>query len=241
LLYAGDEKTQLSWMDAKSGETVFTPRYGKAVEIQALWYNALRVMQNLAEHFKDEAERAQYAAMADLAELSFNQSFWNEAENCLFDCINGSRDASIRPNQIFAASLKYSMLSNERAQKVVRKVEQELLTPFGLRTVSPRDANYHPLYAGDGFARDGAYHQGTVWAWLIGGFIDAYARVFAEEPDIKEKISGWLEPFKKHLTEAGIGQISEIFDGDAPHNAGGCVAQAWSVAEVLRVAAKYLD
>jgi predicted glycogen debranching enzyme len=241
LLYAGDENTQLTWMDAKSGDTVFTPRYGKAVEIQALWYNALRVMQNLAEHFKDEGDRAQYQAMADLAELSFNQSFWNEAENCLFDCINGSRDAAIRPNQIFAASLKYSMLSNERAEKVVRKVEQELLTPFGLRTLSPRDADYHPRYAGNGFARDGAYHQGTVWAWLIGGFIDAYVRVFADESDTKEKINGWLAAFKKHLTEAGVGQISEIFDGDEPHNPGGCIAQAWSVAEVLRIADKYLD
>ncbi|HEX8195262.1 MAG TPA: amylo-alpha-1,6-glucosidase [Pyrinomonadaceae bacterium] len=233
LLYAGDETTQLTWMDAKSGETVFTPRFGKAVEIQALWYNALRVMENLAARFEDEAERAQYAAMADLAELSFNQSFWNEQEECLFDCINGGRDAAIRPNQIFAVSLKHALITGEKARKVVEKVERELLTPVGLRSLSPKDANYCPRYEGDGFRRDSAYHQGTIWGWLAGAFWTARGKVF---PNETEKFQDWLENFKAHLSEAGVGQISEIFDAEAPHAPRGCIAQAWSVAEILRAA-----
>ncbi|HEX9930564.1 MAG TPA: amylo-alpha-1,6-glucosidase [Pyrinomonadaceae bacterium] len=233
LLYAGDETTQLTWMDAKSGETVFTPRFGKAVEIQALWYNALRVMENLAARFEDEAERAQYAAMADLAELSFNQSFWNEQEECLFDCINGGRDASVRPNQIFAVSLKHALITGEKARKVVEKVERELLTPVGLRSLSPKDANYCPRYEGDGFRRDSAYHQGTIWSWLAGAFWTARGKVFPTET---EKFQDWLENFKVHLSEAGVGQISEIFDAESPHTPRGCIAQAWSVAEILRAA-----
>ncbi|HEX8567699.1 MAG TPA: amylo-alpha-1,6-glucosidase [Pyrinomonadaceae bacterium] len=231
LLYAGDETTQLTWMDAKSGDTVFTPRFGKAVEIQALWYNALRVMENLAARFEDEAERAQYAAMADLAELSFNQSFWNEQEECLFDCINGGRDAAVRPNQIFAVSLKHALITGEKARKVVEKVERELLTPVGLRSLSPKDANYCPRYEGDGFRRDSAYHQGTVWSWLAGAFWTARGKVFPTET---EKFQDWLENFKAHLSEAGVGQISEIFDAESPHAPRGCIAQAWSVAEILR-------
>ncbi|HEX8397334.1 MAG TPA: amylo-alpha-1,6-glucosidase [Pyrinomonadaceae bacterium] len=233
LLYAGDETTQLTWMDAKSGDTVFTPRFGKAVEIQALWYNALRVMENLAARFEDEAERAQYAAMADLAELSFNQSFWNDQEECLFDCINGGRDASVRPNQIFAVSLKHALITGEKARKVVEKVERELLTPVGLRSLSPKDANYCPRYEGDGFRRDSAYHQGTIWSWLAGAFWTARGKVFPNEP---QKFQDWLENFKGHLSEAGVGQISEIFDAEAPHAPRGCIAQAWSVAEILRAA-----
>lgn len=233
LLYAGDETTQLTWMDAKSGDTVFTPRFGKAVEIQALWYNALRVMENLAARFEDEAERAQYAAMADLAELSFNQSFWNESEECLFDCINGGRDAAIRPNQIFSVSLKHALLKGERARKVVEKVERELLTPVGLRSLSPKDANYRPRYEGDGFERDSAYHQGTAWGWLAGAFWTAHAKVF---PNEQKKLQDWLENFKTHLFKAGVGQISEIFDAEPPHAPRGCIAQAWSVAEILRIA-----
>jgi predicted glycogen debranching enzyme len=231
LLFAGDETTQLTWMDAKSGDTVFTPRYGKAVEIQALWYNALRVMENLAARFDDEAERAQYAAMADLAELSFNQSFWNEQEECLFDCINGGRDASVRPNQIFAVSLKHALVTGEKARKVVEKVERELLTPVGLRSLSAKDANYCPRYKGDGFRRDSAYHQGTVWGWLAGAFWTARGKVFPTET---KKFQDWLENFKAHLSEAGVGQISEIFDAETPHAPRGCIAQAWSVAEILR-------
>ena len=236
LLWAGDENTQLTWMDAKYGETAFTPRYGKAVEIQSLWYNALRVMEDLAEKFGDKSGCAQYAAMADLCEFSFSQSFWNKEENCLFDCINGERDASVRPNQIFAVSLKNSLLPLDKAQKVVRKVEEELLTPVGLRSLSPKDPKYRSRYEGNGFERDSAYHQGTVWAWLAGAFFTAYAKVFADEPDTNEKLKSWLKPFEEHLQEAGVGQITEIFDAEPPHTPRGCVAQAWSVAEILRAA-----
>ncbi len=236
LLCAGDAQTQLTWMDAKSGDTVFTPRNGKAVEIQALWYNALRIIEDLAERFGDRSGRQQYAAMADLAQISFTQTFWNKAEECLFDCINGARDGSVRPNQIFAVSLKHSMLPPDKARKVVGKVELELLTPFGLRSLSPKDKNYRGRYEGNGFERDSAYHQGTVWAWLAGPFFTAYAKTFAGEPETGEKLKNWLIPFTSHLSEAGIGQISEIFDGDAPHTPRGCVAQAWSVGEILRAA-----
>jgi predicted glycogen debranching enzyme len=236
LLWAGEENTQLTWMDAKSGETTFTPRIGKPVEIQALWYNALCVIHHLAEKFGDEMGKHQYAAIAETTKTSFNQNFWNEAENCLFDCINGNRDNSVRPNQIFAVSLKHSMLSLEKSQKVVRKVETELLVPFGLRTLSQKDEKYRGRYEGDGFERDSAYHQGTVWAWLTGAFLQSYTKVFADEPDTNEKLQSWLEGFKMHLTEAGVGQFSEIFDGDSPYSPRGCIAQAWSVAEILHAA-----
>ena len=172
---------QLTWMDAKIGDLVVTPRTGKAVEIQALWYNALKIMADFAERFGDAEDRARYEAMADAARYSFNQVFWNEAEECLFDVVvNGKRDAAVRPNQIFAVSLPHTMIDKERAQKIVEKVEAELLTPFGLRSLSPSDAQYCPIYTGSPFERDSAYHQGTVWAWLIGAFVDAYRKVYPE-------------------------------------------------------------
>jgi predicted glycogen debranching enzyme len=236
LLYAGEPGVQLTWMDAKIGDLVITPRTGKAVEIQALWYNALCIMAEFAERFGDHEDRARYLAMADLAKLSFNALFWNEAENCLYDVVeNGNRDASVRPNQILAASLAFTMLDRERMQKVVDKVEEELLTPVGLRSLSPKDPKYVPVYIGSPVDRDSAYHQGTVWAWLIGPFIDAYRRVY---PNQETRVAGMLDGFATHLTEAGVGQISEIFDADAPHTPRGCPAQAWSVAEVLRVVRK---
>lgn len=240
LLWAGEAGTQLTWMDAKFGDQVFTPRIGKPVEIQALWYNALRVMQDLAEKFYDEARQMQYASISDLARRSFKQQFWNETEDCLYDCIGTDfKDGAVRPNQIFAVSLHYPLVkSPQKMQKIVRKVEQELLTPVGLRSLSPKDKNYRGRYEGNGFERDSAYHQGTVWAWLIGGFLTAYARSFADAPDTPEKLSGWINNFKNHLGEAGVGQFSEIFDGDAPHTPRGCIAQAWSVSEILRAAAE---
>lgn len=233
LLYAGEPGVQLTWMDAKVGDDVITPRTGKAVEIQALWYNALRTMEDLAFHFGDDTDKAKYDSMADLAKLSFNAVFWNEDEQCLFDVVeNGSRDGSVRPNQIFAASLPFSMLDDERARKVVEKVEAELLTPVGLRSLSPADPKYIPVYIGSPFERDSAYHQGTVWAWLIGPFVDAYRRLYSKSED---RIAEILSGFEGHLYEAGLGQISEIFDAERPHTPRGCPAQAWSVAEVLRV------
>lgn len=235
LLYAGETGHQLTWMDAKIGDLVITPRVGKAVEIQALWYNALRTMADFAKRFAHYEDRARFDAMADLAQLSFNGVFWNAAEDCLFDVVeNGTRDGSVRPNQLFAMSLHHPILDESRWQAVVEKAERELLTPVGLRSLSQNDPAYVPVYIGSPLARDSAYHQGTVWGWLIGPFIDAYRRANKDAANINEKITGFLAGFETHLIEAGLGQISEIFDGDAPHNPRGCPVQAWSVAEVLR-------
>jgi predicted glycogen debranching enzyme len=234
MLYAGEKGVQLTWMDAKIGELVITPRTGKPVEIQALWYNALKIMSDLSDEcgYADDVER--FDDMAELCRQSFNAAFWNEAEQCLYDVIeNGKRDGSIRPNQIFAAGLKHSMLDEDRARKVVDKVESELLTPVGLRTLNPSDPRYCPIYVGSPLDRDSAYHQGTVWAWLIGGFVDAYRRVHPADSGRVEVI---IAAFQTHLSEAGLGQVSEIFDGDPPHMPRGCFAQAWSVAELLRIA-----
>lgn len=236
LLYAGTEGVQLTWMDAKVGDHVVTPRTGKAVEIQALWYNTLMIMAGLAAEFGDTKDEARYRAMADLCKLSFNGAFWNEQEQCLYDVVeNGSRDASIRPNQILAVSLPHSMLDAERSAKVVEKVEGELLTPVGLRSLAASDSRYCPIYIGSPFERDSAYHQGTVWAWLIGPFVDAYRRVHGSGKKTEERVAEILSGLESHLDEAGLGQISEIFDADPPHAPRGCFAQAWSVAEVLRV------
>lgn len=236
LLYAGETGTQLTWMDAKIGDLVITPRIGKPVEIQALWYNALRAMADFAEHFDDEEGVNKYEAMANAAKEGFIQAFWNEAEQCLFDVVgNGARDGAVRPNQIFAVSLTYTMLEAEQARKVVEKVENELLTPVGLRSLSPKDSHYCPIYIGSPLARDSAYHQGTVWAWLIGGFVDALRKVSVNREETERKAREILSHFNEHFSEAGLGQISEIFDADAPHKPRGCFAQAWSVAEVLRV------
>ncbi|MDQ3321820.1 MAG: amylo-alpha-1,6-glucosidase [Acidobacteriota bacterium] len=236
LLYAGESGTQLTWMDAKIGEFVVTPRAGKAVEIQALWFNTLKIMADFAGRFGDAADREKYLEMAAKAKQNFTEIFWNDVEECLFDVINGAeKDASVRPNQIFAVSLPHSIVEGEKGRKIVEKVEAELLTSYGLRSLSPKDENYCPVYTGTPFERDSAYHQGTIWAWLIGGFVDAYRKVHTNENETENRVAEILSGFKNHLTEAGIGQISEIFDADAPHNPRGCVAQAWSVAEVLRV------
>ncbi len=234
LLFAGEEGVQLTWMDAKIGDWVVTPRIGKPVEIQALWYNALKIMADFAKRFGDMEDKSRYNAMADLAKQSFNAVFWNDTENCLFDVVmNGRRDGAVRPNQIFAVSLHFSILDDaEKARKTVEKVEAELLTPVGLRSLSPNNEDYRPLYKGSPLDRDSAYHQGTVWGWLIGGFVDAYRKVF---PDNKTRIEEILAGFENYLTEAGVGQVSEIFDANAPHTPRGCIAQAWSVAEIRRV------
>jgi predicted glycogen debranching enzyme len=235
LLFAGEEGVQLTWMDAKVGNWVVTPRTGKPVEIQALWYNALNIMSDLATRFGDTDSAMKYTEMAEHARHSFNEQFWNEEAGCLYDVINGdTRDGAIRPNQIFAISLEHSLLDHSRARSVVEVVQRELLTPFGLRSLSPSDPQYIGRYAGSPLERDGAYHQGTVWAWLIGPFLTAYVRINEGSREAREQAGAWLEPFRAHLSQAGLGQISEVFDGDAPHNPGGCIAQAWSVAEVLR-------
>ena len=220
-------------MDAKIGDWVVTPREGKPVEIQALWYNALRVMERLATGFGDRDHAAHYAALAERARARFVEAFWNEADGCLYDVVSDSgADRAIRPNQIFAVSLPHGMLPSDKALRVLEVVEWELLTPYGLRTLSRRDPNYRGRYGGDPYARDSAYHQGTVWPWLLGPFLTAYVKLHGS--DVRERAGKFLEPLRAHLWQAGLGQISEVFDGDPPHHPGGCIAQAWSVAEILR-------
>lgn len=233
LISAGNEHTQLTWMDAKVGDWVVTPRQGKAVEINALWYNALMVMAHLSEAFGGGRKR--YADLARRVKEAFLQTFWNEKGQCLYDVVNGSsRDGRVRPNQIFSVSLSYPVLEGKEAQLVVRKVWKELYATYGLRSLSPFHEGYVGVYAGDQYRRDGAYHQGTVWAWPIGHFITALRKVFDEEEPFRKMTMKLIAPFKDHLRDACIGSISEIFDGDAPHFPRGCFAQAWSVAEVLR-------
>jgi predicted glycogen debranching enzyme len=238
LLYAGEPGVQLTWMDAKVGDWVITPRTGKAVEIQALWFNALCIMAGLSNRFGDAKDEKRYLDMAITAKSSFNGQFWNKYEQCLYDVVNGGeKGASIRPNQIFAVSLANSMLDTERSLAVVQKVEAELLTPVGLRSLSPRDPRYVPFYVGSPQARDSAYHQGTVWAWLIGPFIDAFRRTHANNASTRRKVKAILEGFEHHLSDAMLGQVAEIFDAEPPYRPRGAAAQAWSVAEILRVTA----
>jgi predicted glycogen debranching enzyme len=235
LLSSGEPGVQLTWMDAKVGNWVVTPRLGKPVEIQALWYNALCVMQDIAGCLGDEVSNNRYRAMAALTSESFNRLFWNDKMSCLYDVVNDdSRDASIRPNQIFAISLPYTMLSLERGKRVLGVVRQHLLTPYGLRTLAPSDPQYRGRYAGDQASRDAAYHQGTVWPWLMGPFLTAYMKIHGRNERARRQAEVWLCAFEDYLLDSGICQIPEIFDGDEPHRPVGCIAQAWSVAELLR-------
>lgn len=234
LVSCGDETTQLTWMDAKCGDVVFSPRHGKPVEINALWYHALCLMaERCAE--TDAAKARRYAEMADRVAASFTAVFWNGDGGYLYDVVRqGRSDPACRPNQIFAVSLPHSPLGSEQQQSVVRVVHERLLTPVGLRSLCRKHPSYAGHYGGGPFERDSVYHQGTVWAWLIGPFIEAYLRVNGFSPVAKAQARAWLQPLVDHLDEAGLGSVSEIFDGDPPHTPDGCMAQAWSVAELLR-------
>jgi predicted glycogen debranching enzyme len=239
LIASNDPNVQLTWMDAKIGDHVVTPRSGKAVEIQALWYNALRTMQDIAAKLGSNETAEKYSSIADLARRSFNALFWNEESGCLYDTVlDDERDSSIRPNQILAVSLTHSMLERDRAAQVVDVVQRHLFTPYGLRTLSPSDSRYRGSYEGDAATRDSSYHQGPAWAWLLGPFISAYLKVNQNRNAARDTARRWLTTFSTHLNEACLGQVSELFDGDPPHRPRGCVAQAWSVAEVLRAAAE---
>jgi predicted glycogen debranching enzyme len=236
LLRQGEEDYQLTWMDAKVGDWVVTPRRGKAVEINALWYNALKLLAGWVSDSNEPALALELNARAERVAESFNARFWNPALNCLFDVIDGgdSRDAvdpALRPNQVLAISLTHPVLKRERWAPVIDIVEKELLTPVGLRSLGRAHKDYKAKYYGDLRSRDAAYHQGTVWAWLIGPFIDAWLKVHPENPTEARR---FLEGFVPHLNEACIGSISEIFDAESPFTPRGCIAQAWSVAEVLR-------
>lgn len=234
LLTQGAPGYQLTWMDAKVGDWVVTPRRGKAVEINALWYNALRLLEDWTREAGDETSADSLAQHADQARASFNRRFWYEEEHYLYDLVDaegGGNDFALRPNQVFAISLAHPILDEEHWRAVVDRVEAELLTPYGLRSLSRSHSDYKANYDGDLRARDAAYHQGTVWAWLIGPFIDAWCKVYPNRSaDALKLLSG----FDDHLGEAGIGSISEVFDAEAPYHPRGCIAQAWSVAEVLR-------
>lgn len=233
LITAGNEETQLTWMDAKAGNWVVTPRHGKAVEINALWYNALRIINYI---LKETGENTgDYLKTAQKVKRSFKKLFWNENSNCLYDVINEKdKDAKIRPNQILAVSLSFPVLDGEMAKSVVDTVYNELYTALGLRTLHQKSGEYKGIYIGNQFSRDGAYHQGTVWTWPLGQFITAYARVYKGEKNLSRRIEDFFLPFEDHLRDACIGSISEIFDGNEPLIPRGCCAQAWSVAEILR-------
>lgn len=234
LIWAGSEDLQLTWMDAKVGDWVVTPREGKAVEINALWYNALQIISTLAKNFEDEDFKF-YKSIALKAKENFLTHFWNPEQSSLYDVIRpGFKDSSIRPNQILAVSLPYSMLDFNQGEKVVNKVWQELYSTYGLRSLSPKNGSYRGHYGGPQLERDGAYHQGTGWMWLIGPFITAYRKVHEYSEESREMAERFIAPFYSHLRDHGIGTISEIYDGDWPNNPKGCISQAWSVAEVLR-------
>jgi predicted glycogen debranching enzyme len=228
---------RLTWMDASVGNDVITPRTGKAVEIQALWYNTLRTMEMLANKFEESQLAEKYGAMADQTRQSFNTKFWNSKGGCLFDVI-GDRapDASIRPNQIFAVSLDYTMLDNEKSQKAVDTVNRELVTPYGLRTLSLGDPKFVGKCSGDSRSRDMAYHNGTIWPWLLGPYVTAFLKVNDYTPQAKKQaLENLILPlFTVGIHQGGLGTINEIYDCDPPNEPRGCISQAWSVAEPLR-------
>lgn len=233
LIHAGSGNDQVTWMDVRVGDWVVTPRHGKPVEINALWYNALRVMVELSGRFRQDGSH--YEELSRRVESSFVKEFWNPDLGCLYDVVDGrEKDDSIRPNQIYAVSLPYSMLPADEAVAVVETVEKELVAGPGIRSLSRGNKDYHGIYCGSLPKRDAAYHQGTAWGYLMGGFITAYLKVHGYSDEAKKQALVYLEPVKKHLYEGCIGSISEIFDGDEPHNCRGCYAQAWSVGEILR-------
>jgi predicted glycogen debranching enzyme len=223
LITQGDAQTQLTWMDAKCDGIAFTPRQGKAVEINALWYHCLRLTGN--------------DKLGDLVQAHYRDAFWISPFRGLADVItDGKRDTSLRPNQIFAVSLPNSPLNLDEQRSVVEVVRRELLTPFGLRTLPPNDPRYHPHYGGPPMQRDEAYHNGTIWPWPLGAFLDAHLKVNGRSADSIAQARQWLQPLIDQLGRASIGQLHEIYEADSPHRPDGCPAQAWSIAEVLRLA-----
>ena len=234
LLAQGADGYQLTWMDAKVDGWVVTPRRGKAVEINALWYNALRILEQLLIQEKDDANARRMDEHASQARKSFNERFWYDEGQYLYDVVDAN-DTALRPNQIFSISLDFPVLDESRWRRVVSVVQDELLTPVGLRSLSRTHSDYKPAYDGDLRARDAAYHQGTVWGWLIGPFIDAWLKVHPSDLNTARQ---FLDGFRAELGTSCIGTISEVFDAESPFTPRGCVAQAWSVAEVLRALTK---
>jgi predicted glycogen debranching enzyme len=230
LLAGGEDGYALTWMDARVGDWVVTPRRGKPVEINALWYNALRLTADWCERARRPAGR--YRQMAARAHESAQDRFWYRDGGYCFDVVDGpdGDDPSLRPNQLIALALVFPLIDGDRARYALDRVTAKLLTPYGLRTLSPDDPRYQSVYQGDQRARDAAYHMGLVWPWLLGPFLDAHLRLYRDRATVRRMI----EPFEAHVRDAGLGTISEIFEADPPHRPVGCIAQAWSVAEILR-------
>jgi predicted glycogen debranching enzyme len=234
LLSAGIAGAQLTWMDAKIGNYVVTPRIGKPVEISALWYNALRITASWAATLGHTTDQEQLTAQADATRESFRRKFWNEQTGCLYDVLGSTaNDASIRPNQLFSISLPFPLLELEQAESVVTVVRKTLVTPRGLRTLAATDANYRGRYEGDMRSRDSAYHQGTVWPWLIGPYVAAYLYAFGTNPFSLAYCSSILDDLENEMNTCCLGSLSEVYDGDAPQQAAGCPAQLWSIAQLI--------
>jgi len=239
LLFAGEPGVQLTWMDAKVGDWVVTPRIGQPVEINALWYNALVILAELRERF-GRPGADDLAARALAVKDRFLETFWNSKTGYLFDVINGAdRDPSLRPNQIFALSLPHELLPSSQALRVLKAIEQKLLTPVGLRSLAPGLPGYRPRYEGNVHSRDGAYHQGTVWGWLLGPYLTALVRLRGASG--RERARTIVDNLRPRLGEAGLGTLSEIYDAEMPNAPRGCIAQAWSVSEILRVCREDLN
>ena len=244
LVSAGTENTQLTWMDAKVSNMAVTPRSGKAVEVNSLWYNALRTIEDLARRFEDKETEEYYIKLADKVKTNFNEKFYNEKNKCLYDVL-GSEE--IRPNQLFALCTTYPVmeLSNDRPKEMLKVVTKELYTKFGLATLSPKDPKYVPIYEGDSYRRDMSYHQGITWPWLAGIYVGAYKTLINNEQNEEEKqrlekeYEKVIENYKKYFTqalhEAAIGTISEVYDSCMPYRPGGTIAQAWSVSEAIKI------
>ena len=238
MVQAGSPGVQLTWMDAKAGDWVVTPREGKAVEINALWYNALKIFARFKNLCGASELAAVYNRKAERVRRRFVDIFWNQELGCLYDVVKeDGADPAVRPNQLFALGLPHPLLDKVMAARMMKTVRDQLYTPVGLRSLSPQDPAYKPNYGGDRYQRDGAYHQGVVWSWLLGLYIDAlwYVDGNMAIKEIEEVVDNMLT----HFDEAGVGTISEIFDAEAPYAPKGCIAQAWSVAELIRVWMQY--
>lgn len=235
LINAGSGLDQVTWMDVRVNGIVVTPRHGKPVEVNALWYNALKIAALLKNKFEKE-EKNEYEELAQKVKSSFTKAFWNEDGKYLYDVVNNhEKDDSLRPNQIWAVSLPFTMLDKEKEKHIVQKVFEELYTPYGLRSLSRDHKDYHGIYIGKLFDRDMAYHQGTTWAFPLGGFFTAYCKINDYSKEAVDLIDSLMRDMEDHIKDQCLGSIAEIFDGNNPYKARGCYAQAWSVGEMLRV------
>ncbi|MCD4813334.1 glycogen debranching enzyme N-terminal domain-containing protein [bacterium] len=236
LITVPEEGAQLTWMDAQVGDWIVTPRSGKVVEVNALWYNALRTMEMLAKIVGTDRELTEYQTLAGQVGDSFHRIFWNEACGCCYDLVEEHyQEETTRPNQVLAIALPFPVVTGKKAKKILKNVRQELYTTFGFRTLARDHADYKGTYDGDIISREGAAYQGTVWPWLLGPYADALRKVNGNTPEVRSEIKQLIKPFEEHIREAGLGTISEMFDGDPPHSARGCLSRAWNVAEILRL------